>query len=92
MGCRLGKPTVAELLFEPADVATDSTHDFRELVAVALNALPNQYREVIELKIFAHLTFAEISAVLGSPPGTVATWYRRGLAQMRETLTRGGRQ
>lgn len=85
-GRRRAKPVTAELLFEPAVDATPSEQEFGELVAKAMNALPANYREVVELKTFARLSFAEISRVLGVPLGTAATWYRRALGQMRETL------
>jgi RNA polymerase sigma-70 factor (ECF subfamily) len=40
-------------------------------------------REVVELKVYAGLTFREISAVTGLPQGTVATRYRSALEKMR---------
>jgi DNA-directed RNA polymerase specialized sigma24 family protein len=37
----------------------------------------------VELKIFAGLTFREISNVVDLPQGTVATRYRRALESLR---------
>jgi len=54
----------------------------------ALGQLPDQQREVIELKIFGALTFVEIAELLDMPQGTVATRYRTALARMREWLER----
>ena len=42
-----------------------------------------ELREIVELKIYADLTFREISEVTGLPQGTVATRYRSALEKMR---------
>ena len=54
-----------------------------ERVAELLARLDVPLREVVELKIFAALTFREISEVTGLPQGTVATRYRSALEKMR---------
>jgi len=81
-------PTLAsaKLLFKTADDSTESVLETNELIVMAMNRLSDNCREVIELKAFGKLTFAEIAAVMGKPPGTVATWYRRALDQMRRSL------
>ena len=62
----------------------------RELVA-RLRALPSDERETIMLKIYDQFTFREIAALRGVPLPTVASWYRRGLERLRETLNRENR-
>jgi len=57
-----------------------------ELLTAALNRLPVEQREVVELKTYAGLTLAEIATVTGSPPGTVATRYRAALIKLKEWL------
>jgi len=52
----------------------------------ALERLPAVQREVIVLHVHAGLTFDEVGKILGSPLSTVASYYRRGLARMRESL------
>ena len=52
-------------------------------VADLLARLDVPLREIVELKIFAALTFREISEVTGLPQGTVATRYRSALEKMR---------
>jgi RNA polymerase sigma-70 factor, ECF subfamily len=52
-------------------------------VAALLERLDLPLREIVELKIFAALTFREISEVTGLPLGTVATRYRSALEKMR---------
>jgi RNA polymerase sigma-70 factor (ECF subfamily) len=54
-----------------------------ERVAALLARLDFPLREIVELKIFAALTFREISEVTGLPQGTVATRYRSALEKMR---------
>ena len=43
------------------------------MVAIGLSRLDADRREVVELKTYAGLTFAEIAEVTGLPQGTVAT-------------------
>jgi len=52
----------------------------------ALEALGTQQRELIELAYFEGLSQSEIAKRLGQPLGTVKTWMRRALQQMREGL------
>jgi RNA polymerase sigma-70 factor (ECF subfamily) len=54
-----------------------------EWVAASLARLSTELREVIELKIYAGLTFREMSEVTGLPQGTVATRYRSALEKLR---------
>jgi RNA polymerase sigma-70 factor (ECF subfamily) len=53
----------------------------------AMNKLPAIHRDVITLKVWGGLTFAEIAATLEIPPNTAASRYRYGLAELRN-LTR----
>ena len=65
-----------------------SYHDERELVTSALGRLESDDRELVELKIYGGLTFAEIAAVVDRPANTVATRYRRALESLRGWLER----
>lgn len=56
-------------------------------VQAALRAAPPTQREVIVLKIWGELTFAEIAELLARPQGSVASDYARGLAGLRAVLT-----
>jgi RNA polymerase sigma-70 factor (ECF subfamily) len=64
--------------------------DLARAVAAAVAALPEEQREVIVLKEYQELTFAEIAEVLGLPPSTVKTRLYRGLSQLRVALERQG--
>jgi RNA polymerase sigma-70 factor (ECF subfamily) len=56
----------------------------RQLIQNAMSRLPDMHREVITLKVWGELTFAEIADVLGIPPNTAASRYRYGLADLRK--------
>ena len=57
-----------------------------ELVAAALDALPPRYREVLVLHYLEGLSFAEISAVTGTPLHTVKSQSRRGGVRLKAIL------
>ena len=76
-----------DLSFEALSLEDDTTvqndrHN-AERVAALLERLDVPLREIVELKIFAALSFREISEVTGLPQGTVATRYRSALEKMR---------
>lgn len=61
--------------------------EMSQLLQQALAQLPATQREVITLKVWGGLTFAEIAATLDLPPNTAASRYRYGLEALRR-LTR----
>lgn len=54
------------------------------LLQDALNRLPQSQRDVVTLKIWGDLTFAEIAATLEIPPDTAASRYRYALEELRK--------
>ena len=74
-------PTALDLLQE---------RDMSRLVARAIEALPDEQREIIILKEYQGLTFLEIAQVLDVPISTVKTRLYRGLDQLRSRLEREG--
>lgn len=54
----------------------------------AIRKLPPDQAEVVALKIWESLTFAEISEVLRVSPNTVASRYRYGIAKLSQSLGR----
>jgi len=74
-------------LSELVDQTPDHSQE-AELAAIALEQLTADDRELVELKIFAGLTFREIAEVTDQPQGTVATKYRRALESLRPWLTK----
>ena len=56
----------------------------------AIQKLSEEQREVIILKEYEGLTFAEIAETLGLPTSTVKTRLYRGLVEMKQHLARDG--
>jgi RNA polymerase sigma-70 factor, ECF subfamily len=56
------------------------------LVRSALDGLPDDQRQVIELAYFGGLSHTQIAATLGLPPGTVKGRMRLGLSKLRIAL------
>jgi len=70
-------------LIPEGDRADQQDQENTERVAALLERLDLPLREIVELKIFAAMTFREISELTGLPQGTVATRYRSALEKMR---------
>jgi RNA polymerase sigma-70 factor (ECF subfamily) len=78
---------IAERL--PAPEATDAEVERREdarQLRSALDDLPPDQRQVIELAYFGGLSHSQIAEMLDLPPGTVKGRMRLGLTKMRSTL------
>jgi RNA polymerase sigma-70 factor, ECF subfamily len=78
---------IAERLQAPQ--ATDAEVERRDearRVRSALDELPADQRQVIELAYFGGLTHSQIAEVLELPPGTVKGRMRLGLTKMRSAL------
>jgi RNA polymerase sigma-70 factor (ECF subfamily) len=58
----------------------------QQALAVALDGLPNEQREVVVMKIWNELTFAEIATVLGISQNTAASRYRYALGALKKNL------
>jgi RNA polymerase sigma-70 factor (ECF subfamily) len=58
-----------------------------ERVRGALADAPPHQRRALELALFSEMTHAEIARQLDQPVGTVKSWIRRGLLDLRTTLT-----
>lgn len=72
---------------EPADsVSTEETVTGKMAVAEALDRLDESEREIVNMKIFADMTFKDIAAVLEKPIGTVTWKYRNAIAKLREFI------
>jgi RNA polymerase sigma-70 factor (ECF subfamily) len=72
----------APLLASPIDHA-----ELREQIELALLQLPEPQREVVVLKIWSDLTFAQIAQTLAESPNTVATRYRYAMQKLEPLLS-----
>lgn len=52
----------------------------------ALRALPSEQRQVVVLRVWCGLSYAEIAALLEISPNTVASRYRYALEKLREEM------
>lgn len=52
----------------------------------ALNRIKPKYRHVILLKYYNDMTTIDIAKVLKKPEGTIKTWLRQGLKQLRSYI------
>jgi RNA polymerase sigma-70 factor, ECF subfamily len=60
--------------------------DTQRALAEAMDVLPCEQREVLVMKIWNELTFAEIASALGISQNTAASRYRYALSALRNTL------
>ena len=58
----------------------------RERLGECLKRLDARRRSLIRAAFFDGSTYEELAARIGSPLGTVKSWIRRGLLQLRECL------
>jgi RNA polymerase sigma factor (sigma-70 family) len=72
---------------EPADDAAPMPEDGADAtLAVAIAALPQRQREVLELMIHAEFTLEQTATVLGISVGSTRTHYHRAKASLRSRL------
>ena len=68
----------------PRELAEE--RQFKRRVAQALLKLSEDERETIVQHVYADLTFQEIAELRERSIGTVTSWYRRGLAKLKNHL------
>ena len=73
---------VTDASIGPED-ATFATHANQQ-IAAALGTLPEEQRQVVELKFFQHFTFEDIAGQLGISPNTAKTRLYSALRKLRE--------
>lgn len=69
--------------FEPQFTTVD---EGQQLLAAAVERLPDEQREVVILKIWNELTFAEIAGILEISQNTAASRYRYALGALKKIL------
>jgi RNA polymerase sigma-70 factor, ECF subfamily len=88
---RTGQDVNAEGIIErmpaPEDTAGEvQSHEDADEVRTALNDLPTEQRQVIELAYFGGFTHTQIASMLQLPAGTVKGRMRLGLTKLRMSL------
>jgi RNA polymerase sigma-70 factor (ECF subfamily) len=66
--------------------ATIADHDHCDRLQEAIDALPEEQREVLTLKIDGELTFSQIANVMGGTVSTAASRYQYALRKLRSSL------
>ncbi|MGC4366442.1 RNA polymerase sigma factor [Hydrogenophaga sp. R2] len=81
---------LADTLAGDAPDPSDTTLASQQAWALhqCLGQLNHQQREVITLAYLRDLSHTELATQLGLPLGTVKTWIRRGLDQLRQCMAR----
>jgi RNA polymerase sigma-70 factor (ECF subfamily) len=64
----------------------DTANESQQALAAAVDRLPAEQREVLVMKIWNELTFAEIGTVLGISQNTAASRYRYALAALKRNF------
>ena len=64
----------------------DMDHEELRALAAAVDRLPPDQREVLVMKIWNELTFADIATVLGISQNTAASRYRYALGNLKKSL------
>jgi RNA polymerase sigma-70 factor, ECF subfamily len=84
---RARREDAAAFEIEPVvDPQFETSDDSQLLLAASINRLPHEQREVLVMKIWNELTFAEIGEALGISQNTAASRYRYALAALKEDL------
>ena len=58
----------------------------QQLLAAAVDGLPNEQREVLVMKLWNEFTFAEIASALGISQNTAASRYRYALGALKKSF------
>lgn len=74
------------VLANPLGEATVEQAELAQLVSMALELLPEHYRQAIVLQFYNDLSYQEVADVLEVPLTTVRNWIARGKAQLRKIL------
>ena len=69
-----------------SDAPLHGQEEIHQLVRLALRKLPAPQAEVVVLKIWEEMTFAEVGEILGQSPNTAASRYRYALQKLSQHL------
>ncbi len=85
---KTGRNSPRQIVHEEMEVAGQDKPigtrvEHQEFAAQLLAQLTEEEHEIVQLKIYSGLTFAEVSQIVGRPEATVATKYRRAILKMQ---------
>jgi RNA polymerase sigma-70 factor, ECF subfamily len=85
------QPGTDDLFIDPKGREPDpgeraDQHDFVTKVRAALQRLPEEFQGAVMLRDMEGLSYEEVAAVLGVPPGTVRSRIHRGRLMLQEML------
>jgi len=69
-----------------SDPQFETIDDSQGVLATSIDRLPHEQREVLVMKIWNELTFAEIAEALEISPNTASSRYRYALAALKKDL------
>ncbi|MNJ50348.1 RNA polymerase sigma factor [compost metagenome] len=77
----------------PSDIIQDEVvHEMKHSDQIdlerAFEKLKHKHRHVVMLKYYQDMTTAQIAHVLQRPEGTIKSWLREGLKQLRKYMLR----
>jgi RNA polymerase sigma-70 factor, ECF subfamily len=75
---------------DPLPDTTTIFNQERTLIKSAVQRLPGDQRQAVELAFYSGLTHVEIASELGVPLGTIKTRIRAAMDKLRISLTQGG--
>lgn len=87
-----GPPDMAEPASRPEPRADGADADSRARLRAALVLLPENDREIIELRHHGGLSFKQIADILEEPLGTLLARHHRALKKLREILEHSQKQ
>lgn len=79
--------SVARSLQVPCFEQVLEDNERQRMIETALAELPVEQAEVVTLKLWSALTFAQIAKIVGIAPGTAASRYRYALSHLRQVLS-----
>jgi RNA polymerase sigma-70 factor (ECF subfamily) len=83
---RWSQMMISEETSSPTPFESASLSQRSHYVRNALAQLPEKQRQVLEMSYYEGLSQSEIAARLGIPLGTIKTWSRQGLLNLRKNL------
>ena len=76
---------------DPAPLPEDWVifNEKQEAIRTAMNALPSDFREILELRVVRNLPYEQIAQIMGLPVGTVKSRLARARLQLKKRLEAG---